>query len=149
VANYRLRIGQLTGYTLPANSGVYLLTGVAANLTLTGAVGIGLAPSSPVFLRTTGSLVGQIPLSFLKPDYLANGTAITAQPVTQTRLYLFASETEARKGSSGSYSATVAAGTASTATFSSVSAGTYWVCAECDNGAAVSYPSHPIQVTVT
>jgi hypothetical protein len=110
--------------------------------------GTGLVPSSPVFLRTSGSLVGQATILFLKPDYLGDGEAISGDPVTHTRLYAFTTQDAADDGSLGSYSATTDCGTASTGTLT-LSAGTYWICAECENSAGASYPSHPIQVTVT
>jgi hypothetical protein len=111
-------------------------------------VGTGLTPDSPVWLRTTGSLVGQATVKFLKPSYLGDGSAVAGDPVTHTRLYAFASEAQARLGSEGSYTATTDCGTSSTGTLT-LSAGTYWICAECENAGGASYPSHPIQVVVT
>lgn len=110
--------------------------------------GTGLVPDSPVFLRTTGSLVGQATIAFLKPDYLGDGSAITDDPVTHTRLYAFTTQNAADAGSLGTYTATTDCGTASSGTLT-LSAGTYWICAECENAAGASYPSHPIQVVVT
>jgi hypothetical protein len=114
-----------------------------------GGGGTGLVPDYPVFLRTSGSLVGAATILFLKPSFLANGAAISGDAVTHTYLYRFTTEDAARLGSAGSPVQTVDCGTASTGTFSSVAAGTYWVSAECENSSGISYPSQPIQIVVT
>lgn len=106
-------------------------------------------PDQPTFLRTSGSLVGQITVEFSKPNYLGDGSLISTNPVTSTYLYRFASEASAVLGSAGSPSQTVNCGAASTGTFSGVAPGTYWVSAECANTVGQSYPSHPIEVVVT
>lgn len=148
MANYRLRIGTSTAYPLAANIGSYTLTGVDALFSRQGAVGLGLVPDAPVFLRTSGSLVGQATILFLKPSYLANGDAFTTDVVTSTVLYAFTTQDAADNGSLGSYTASVNCGTNSTGTLT-LSPGTYWICAECTNSGGTSYPSQPIQVTVT
>ena len=112
-------------------------------------VATGIAPDDPVWLRVSGSLVGQIPLAFRKPDYRADGSVIAGDPVTATHLYRFGTKAAAKLGSLGSPSQTVNCGTASSGTLTGVPAGTYWVCAESANAGGQSYPSHPLQVVVT
>lgn len=135
--------------SLVYNTGARWATIAAAPAPAPAPAGTGLTPSSPVFLRTSGSLVGQITVDFNKPNYLGDGAAISGGAVTNTYLYRFTTEASAALGSEGSPAQTVDCGTASTGTFTGVAAGTYWVSAECANAAGQSYPSHPITMVVT
>lgn len=106
------------------------------------------APDSPAMLETTGSLVGQMTVMFLKARFLQgySNDPITDAAITSTVVRVSSSRANAR---AGIYAYSVDCGTAEQGTISGLPAGTWYATGVSTNANGTSDISHILPVVVT
>lgn len=108
----------------------------------------GPVPDSPSMLETTGSLVGQMTVQFIKASFLQgfNNPPITDAAITSTVVRVSSSWDNAEVGIF-TYSGN--AGTDEEVTITGIAAGTWYVTAVSTNANGTSDISHVLTVVVT
>ena len=149
MANYRLRIGFLVGYTLTASFGSYTLTGQDAGLSY-AASGAGPTPSAPFFDTYVAGSAGQAILTWILPSTTSNPLIpLSSYPVTSLVIYYNTVESGCYEGAPGVTKVSGITATDVARTISSIAAGTTWFSIAAVNINGTGDQSPAVKVVVT